>query len=162
MERTLTLIDAIRIAQHAHSGQRREGGESYFEHPVRVMLRVERMPGIHEPIWPIVPAAYKIVALLHDVPEDTDIGFETLRNEGATDIELAALVALTRDPQENYLTEYIPRVADNRVAILVKIADLHDNLAHMHDLKPERAARLEPKYLKALEFLVPLARGRCA
>lgn len=57
---------AISIALEAHKGQTDKGGQAYILHPLAVMNRVK---SIEE----------KIVAVLHDVVEDSNITFEMLR-----------------------------------------------------------------------------------
>ena len=56
---------AILIAVKAHMGQVDKAGKSYILHPLRVMQNVESIDA-------------KIVAVLHDVLEDTDITLEIL------------------------------------------------------------------------------------
>jgi guanosine-3',5'-bis(diphosphate) 3'-pyrophosphohydrolase len=58
-----TLERAIEIAAAAHAGQTDKGGEPYILHPLRVMFR---MHSVEE----------KIVAVLHDVVEDSNWSFE--------------------------------------------------------------------------------------
>ncbi|MDI3292501.1 hypothetical protein [Janthinobacterium tructae] len=57
--RRATLERAIEIAAATHAGQTDKGGAPYILHPLRVMLRV-------------APGAQQIVAVLHDVVEDSD------------------------------------------------------------------------------------------
>ena len=55
----MNLERAIKIAVEAHAGVKDRGGKAYILHPLSVMMRVET-------------DAEKIVAVLHDVIEDTD------------------------------------------------------------------------------------------
>ena len=55
-----TLKDAIELATKHHKGQFDKGGQPYIGHPLRIM---EKMTLEDE----------KIVAILHDIVEDTDI-----------------------------------------------------------------------------------------
>ena len=59
---------AVQIATRAHAGQHDKAGEDYILHPLRVAERCES------------PKA-KIVALLHDTIEDTDVTEEYLRQQ---------------------------------------------------------------------------------
>lgn len=90
----------------------------------------------------------RLVALLHDVLEDTDIELYDLAAAGVPNDVLAAVEALTRLPGEAYVS-YIERVADDFMAKLVKIADLQANLARM-DAEHES---LRPRYEAALHYL---------
>lgn len=108
------LKRAIEIATTAHRGQVDKAGEPYLKHPLRVMERVNTV-------------CEKICAVLHDVLEDSEITLSDLRDAGFTETILTALDALTRRCLENY-ESYIARVAQNRLATIVKLADLYDNL----------------------------------
>ena len=72
------LNKALNIAYKAHIGQLDKGGSPYILHPVRVALHCQTEDE-------------KIVALLHDVVEDTSITFEDLKTEGLDDRLLEAL-----------------------------------------------------------------------
>ena len=63
-----TLGRAIEIAQEAHRGQVDKAGEEYIGHPLRVM---EAGRTLEE----------KIVGVLHDVVEDSDVSVERLFRE---------------------------------------------------------------------------------
>lgn len=108
------LGKAIHIAARSHEVQTDKGGQPYILHPLRVMNSVE---GENE----------KICAVLHDVVEDTDITLEDLKKEGFSDEVIEALAALTKGKGENY-DEFISRVLLNRIASIVKLADLADNM----------------------------------
>jgi (p)ppGpp synthase/HD superfamily hydrolase len=69
----------------------------------------------------------QMVALLHDVLEDTPVTHQGLLNLFAEDV-VEAVVVLTRTEGEPYV-DYIRRVARHEVASLVKVADLRDNLS---------------------------------
>ena len=69
----MNLEKAIKIAVTAHFGAKDRGGKPYILHPLNVMMRVEKEDE-------------KIVAILHDVVEDTDWTFDALRKEGFSEI----------------------------------------------------------------------------
>lgn len=126
----MNLADAIECATFAHDGQLDKGGAPYIEHPLAVMdLLADE------------PEDVRVVAVLHDVLEDTDVV-----PEGLTDAQAAALDAISRrpHPEETY-REYVERVAANDIARKVKVADVR------HNLSPSRAAALEEGERKGLE-----------
>lgn len=131
---------AIEIAATAHRGQTDKAGQPYILHPLRVMLGCEGQ-------------ATQIVAVLHDVIEDTDWTPDALRAEGASDAILAALDTVTRRDDETY-SEFIERAAKNEIGRAVKIADLHDNLDLSRIAQPTQAdfARMD-RYRAALQHL---------
>jgi (p)ppGpp synthase/HD superfamily hydrolase len=109
-----TLERAIVIAATAHAGAKDKGGHPYILHPLRVMLAVESREE-------------KIVAVLHDVVEDTDWTLGRLRQEEFSDTVLQALDALTRRENEDYFA-FVRRARINPIARTVKLADLADNM----------------------------------
>ncbi len=136
----MDLERAIEIAATAHRGQADKASQPYILHPLRVMLACEG-------------EATRIVAILHDVIEDSDWTPEALRAEGASDAILAALDTVTRRDDETY-EEFIERAARNEIGRAVKIADLHDNLDLSRIAQPTRSdfARMD-RYRAALQRL---------
>ncbi len=111
-----TLDDAIALAVKSHAGVRDRGGQPYILHPLRLMLRMET-------------EEERMVAVLHDVVEDTDLTLEGLRALGYGERVVAALDCLTRrkHTQETY-EQFIERIRVNPLATRVKLADLEDNM----------------------------------
>jgi (p)ppGpp synthase/HD superfamily hydrolase len=109
-----TLERAIGIAAQAHAGQVDKAGAPYILHPLRVMLTLGTLEE-------------RIVAVLHDVVEDTDWTFDRLRIEGFAESVLEALDAVTRREGESY-EDFVRRAAKNPIGRTVKRADLLDNL----------------------------------
>jgi hypothetical protein len=67
------------------------------------------------------------VAVLHDVVEDTWMNLDLLRAYGFPDTIIDAVDAITQRPGEETYEEYIRRCGRNKLAALVKLADLDDN-----------------------------------
>jgi hypothetical protein len=108
-----TLETAIRIAVVAHTGQTDKEGAPYITHPLRLMAAVDGEEA-------------KIVAVLHDVVEDTAVTIEDLRREGFSDEVLTAVVCVTHRRDEPY-ADYVVRCKTHPLARQVKLADLVDN-----------------------------------
>jgi (p)ppGpp synthase/HD superfamily hydrolase len=134
------LEKAISIALSAHKGEIDKGGSPYILHPLRVMLNMDT---IEE----------KIVAILHDVVEDSAISIQNLKDEGYPEIILKAIELLTKDVNQSY-EEYILDIRKNRLATKVKLADLKDNMNinRLMDPNDEDKARLK-KYKAAYKVL---------
>lgn len=111
------LTKAIRLAARQHDGQLDKAGEPYILHPLRVMLTQTE------------PAA-RITAALHDVVEDTEVTLEDLSQDFSDEI-VAAVDALSRREDETY-DDYLDRAFQDRIARLVKRADLNDNLSRAY------------------------------
>lgn len=111
----MKLIEkALKIACAAHLGQTDKSGEAYILHPLRVMGKMDSMQE-------------KLVALLHDVIEDSTHTSESLSKEGIPQVIIDAIEALTKIKGETY-KEFIERVKQNDLAKSVKIADIEDNI----------------------------------
>jgi (p)ppGpp synthase/HD superfamily hydrolase len=109
------LSRAIALAAIAHAEQVDKSGKAYILHPLRVMHRCQ----------PHGDTA-QIVAVLHDVVEDTWVTLEHLRALGFSEDAIAGVDAISHREGEEYF-DYIERCIANRTAALVKLADLEDN-----------------------------------
>ena len=140
----MNLERAIEIAQEAHKGVKDKGGHDYIHHPIRVM---HAMSNDQE----------KIVAILHDVVEDSDWTFDRLKEEGFEDSVIESLRCVTKYSEEEDYQEFIKRAATNKIATKVKIADIEDNLdlSRLGTLTEKDLIRIE-KYKKALQYLKAL------
>ena len=69
-----------------------------------------------------------IVALLHDILEDTDCTEEELQEIGCDEEIIDAIKSVTRKPEEKYYFDFIKRVSQNKIGTLVKIHDLEHNM----------------------------------
>ena len=93
-----------------------------------------------------------IVALLHDVVEDTETTFEQLENIFSSEI-IDSLKLLTKDNTVDYY-EYIMKIKKNPIAKSVKIEDLKHNLDLTRlDVITEDDIKRENRYKKALLIL---------
>ena len=97
----------------------------------------------------------RIVAVLHDVVEDTHWKFETLRAEGYSEDIIGALDSVTRRPGESY-DDYVDRAGANSIGRQVKLADLRDNATLSRIANPtEKDRKRVEKYLRAIARLSP-------
>lgn len=119
---------ALELAVEKHKNQTDKAGNSYILHPLHVMENVNSKEG-------------KIVAILHDIIEDTDVTEDYLLKIGLSKRIVDAVVALTRSEDIDY-QEYIKNLSSNPLAKEVKLADLEHNM----DLK--RLPTLEEKDLE--------------
>jgi len=108
------LEKAIQIAVQAHQGQKDKAGAPYILHPLRVMLRLDSETEM-------------IVAVLHDLVEDSNWTLADLRQKGFSEVILEAIDCLTHKPEDSY-DEFIAKVKTNPLAEKVKLADLEDNM----------------------------------
>lgn len=136
---TKNIKKAINIAYNAHMGQNDKFGIPYIFHPVHLAELMETEDEC-------------IVAILHDVVEDTDITFEQLEKEFSHRV-IEALKLLTHDKKEPY-EEYIINLKDDYIAKKVKLADLKHNsdITRLNHLTPKDIIR-NKKYEKAIKIL---------
>ena len=137
------LEKAIVLATTAHQGQTDKGGHPYILHPLRIMMRMKSEDEM-------------IVAVLHDVIEDTTITYEDLEKEGFASSIIESITALTRKPSEDYM-DFINRCKQNEIARKVKMQDISDNmnLSRMGDMDlTDKDYSRQKKYAKALRILL--------
>lgn len=135
-----TLEKAIAIALKAHMGKTDKGGNPYILHPLRVMLSMDTLEE-------------RVIGVMHDVLEDSDISTEQLKGNGFSDEIITALKLLKKLKAESY-DEYIDKIKNNSLAKKVKKADLIDNMntKRLLVLTDEDSIRVK-KYKKAYKRL---------
>ena len=111
------LLDAIAFATQKHAGQKRIGGADYITHPLAV-CEIVKQQGYGED--------YQIVALFHDLLEDTNATEQEILQLGSADI-LQAVKLLTK--AKGYkMDQYVANIKSNPLALVVKAADRLHNL----------------------------------
>lgn len=131
---------ALQIAIRAHKGQKDKSGHDYIMHPIRVAERCTS------------PKA-KIVALLHDTIEDTDVTTDYLREQGFPEEIIEGVLSVTKREGETY-EDFVRRAAQNPIGKEVKKADLEDNMdvRRLKEITDKDVERMR-KYLRAWRYL---------
>lgn len=131
---------ALKLCYDAHKDQLDKSGMPYVFHPFHLAEQMET-------------EETTIVALLHDVAEDTHYTLEDLSQMGFGDAVIRALTLLTHDESVPYM-DYIRAIKNDPVAKAVKLADLQHNsdLSRLDDPTEKDLARRE-KYLQAMKLL---------
>lgn len=134
---------AFEIATRAHYGQKDKAGKDYIEHPKRVAAKCDN-------------PQERIVALLHDTIEDSDVTPEFLAETGFTEEIIEAILSVTKRVGESY-DEFVRRAAQNPIGRQVKLHDLEDNLdiLRLEVLSEKDLERLN-KYMLAYRYLSAL------
>jgi len=120
------LARAIEIAVLAHKGQFDKGGRPYILHPLWVMNNVRHLGD-----------DYMMVAILHDVVEDSPVTIEDLIKEGFPKRVTDAIDLVTMNGMVYH--DRIKVIATNEIARAIKLKDLE------HNLKPTRLKGLRKK-----------------
>lgn len=138
---TANTKKALKLCFEAHKNQRDKSDIPYVFHPFHLAEHME-------------DESTTIVALLHDVVEDSDSTFDDLRKEGFSEEVMDALQLLTHDPQIPYM-EYIQKIKSNPIASKVKLADLkHNSDLSRLDVITHKDLQRVKKYQEAIELLI--------
>lgn len=137
------LEKAILHAAMAHEGQVDKGGLPYILHPLAVMLSL-----------PATDVDARIVAVLHDVVEDTSVTLENLAQWLPSYLVQAVDAMSKRQGESN--RAYWARCKANPIAARVKVADMAHNSspARLACLPYAEQQYLSEKYKEALAFFV--------
>lgn len=131
---------ALKLCFEAHKEQIDKSGMPYVFHPFHL---AEQM----------TDEAKTVVALLHDVVEDTELTFEDLEKQGFGEEIISALKLLTHNDDTPYM-DYVAKIKTNKIATAVKLADLrHNSDLTRLDVVDEKALKRKEKYEKAIKIL---------
>ena len=131
---------ALALCFQAHKDQLDKGGMPYVFHPFHL---AEQM----------TDEDTTVLALLHDVVEDTPYTLDDLARMGFSPRVLEALALMTHDPAIPYM-DYVAKIKANPLARAVKLADLRHNsdLSRLDSPNPRVLMRAE-KYRQAIALL---------
>lgn len=131
---------ALKLCFDAHKNQTDKSGMPYVFHPFHLAEQMK-------------DEDTTIVALLHDVVEDTDYTIADLKRMGFPTNVLEALELLTHNDGTPYM-EYVAKIKDNPIAKVVKLADLeHNSDLSRLDAVNEKALKQKEKYGQAIRLL---------
>ena len=131
---------ALKICFDAHKDQTDKAGVPYVFHPFHLAEQME-------------DEETTIVALLHDVVEDTEYTLGDLRSMDFGDNVMEALALMTHDEAVPYM-DYVAKIKSNPIARAVKLADLRHNsdLSRLDSVDDKSMERVK-KYSQALRLL---------
>jgi GTP pyrophosphokinase len=151
------LEKAFDFAEQYHSEQKRQSGEPFINHPLRVALTISQMKlGINA----------VIAGVLHDIVEDCNVPISKIRSEfneevaflvsGLTKVNKIKYKGKEEDgiiEKENFRNMILAMAKDLRI-IIIKLADRLDNMKTLWSLDPQTQTK---KAVETLEILAPLA-----
>lgn len=134
------LEQAIKLASIKHYGQKDKANKPYIFHLLHVMNNLDDLNA-------------KIVGVLHDSLEDTDMTRNDLVNYGFSEEIIIAVEILTKSKNQKYM-DYIENIKSNNVAKKVKLIDLKHNmdLTRLSEISDKDLKRTI-KYLEAYKRL---------
>ena len=137
---TDTTKKAMKLCFQAHKEQTDKSGIPYVFHPIHLAEQMK-------------DEDTTVVALLHDVVEDTDYTMEDLKAMGFHQRVLEAIQLMTHAEGEPYM-DYVARIKTNPIAKAVKLADLaHNSAITRRDVVDEKAKARVAKYAQAIRLL---------
>ena len=136
------------IAERVHGNQVDKKDYPYVAHILDVASRVAHLG-----------ESYEVVGLLHDAIEDADPAEFQAQiigeiNDTFDDEISDAIKAMTKSDDEDYFTQYLPKLRQNKIALQVKIADASHNLSKAHlidDIGTQN--KMQSKYTRVLNEL---------
>jgi guanosine-3',5'-bis(diphosphate) 3'-pyrophosphohydrolase len=154
----------VQFAIQAHSHQKRASGEPYVIHPIAAATTCAQMQLDRDAV---------IAALLHDVPEDTEVTLEEIHKEFGEKVarlvdgvtKLSKIKWVPSDDQnsramqekqeqaENLRKMFLAMVDDVRV-VLIKLADRLHNMKTLQYKSPAKQVKIATE---TLEIFAPLA-----
>lgn len=133
---------ALKLCYEAHAGQVDKSGLPYVFHPFHLAEQMDDEEST-------------IVALLHDVAEDTEYTIEDIRSMGFSDAVIEALTLMTHEDDVPYM-DYVRALSHNPIATRVKLADLSHNmdLSRLDHEPTEKDLKRRQKYQQAEQILL--------
>lgn len=144
-------VELIRLAydfaDSAHRGQKRKTGEAYIQHPLKTAHYLARMK---------VDDATIIAALLHEVPDLTDVPLSEIeRNFGAEIATLVEGVSRLGNVKYRGIDRYVENlrkmfvsIAQDTRIILIKFSGRIHNLETLHVLPEQNRLRIATEVLE--------------
>ena len=148
MKKEISLGEVIAIASEGHKKQKDKAKKAYILHCMRIMTAISIKFADHPDVEKLM-----MVAICHDLVEDTDYTIEDLRKLGFPEDVLEGIDGITKRDGEFYL-DYLIRVALNFYSREVKKEDLSDNmdLKRLKGVREKDLKRIQ-KYSIAYAFL---------
>lgn len=137
------LDEAINLVADSFRGITDKSGLPYVLHCIRAMMTVESLDA-------------KMVAVMHDLIEDTPMTLEQLRAKGFSEQVINGVDLVTHRDDVSY-SDYIVAIKSNAIATEVKLADLKDNTLLSRTLYREKSSAKDcvriQRYLLSYQFL---------
>ncbi|MCA9129143.1 MAG: hypothetical protein KDB22_18775 [Planctomycetales bacterium] len=140
---TANIDDALALVSKYFRGVTDKDGVPYVMHCLRVMMGVSDTEA-------------QLVALMHDLVEDTPVTLNQLEALGFSQAVVQALDLVTHRKGISY-ADYVVALRDNSIARQVKLSDLRDNTALHRVLyrskQQERDLKRIQRYILSYQYL---------
>ncbi len=146
---------AYEVGAQAHEGQLRASGEPYITHPVETAYELAALQ---------MDAETLAAAILHDVPEDTDLTLADIEKRFGRDVsrlvdgvtklsKFGSARTMEEQQAENIRKMFLAMAEDVRV-VIIKLADRLHNMRTLQYLPGEKQVRIARQ---TMEIYAPLA-----
>ena len=137
---TASTKKALKLCFDAHKEQKDKSVLPYVFNPVHLAEQMK-------------DETTTVVALLHDVVEDTNYTLDDLAQMDFGKDVIDALALLTHEDGVPYM-DYVAKIKNDPIAKAVKLADLaHNSDLSRLDIVDEKALKRREKYQKAIDYL---------
>src|SRR5438093_5059281 len=146
---------AHEVAAAAHEGQLRASGEPYITHPLQVTYYLAELQ---------MDAETLAAALLHDVPEDTDMALVDIEKrfgrevtrlvDGVTKLSKFGSARTMEEQQAENIRKMFMAMAEDVRVVVIKLADRLHNMRTLEFLSPDKQVRIARQ---SMEIYAPLA-----
>ncbi len=153
-EEKALIESAYLLAKEAHEGQKRNSGEDFIIHPLKVAYNLAELS---------MDIPTILAGILHDIIEDTDVSYDQLAEifgeevadlvEGVTKLTKIQYKTKEERKAENLRKMVIAMSKDIRVIII----KLNDRLHNMRTLEYMSEAKKKEKATETLEIYAPIA-----
>ncbi len=141
LEKEIDLETVLKFATEKHKGQKRDNGDEYISHPIRVAKLVDEYKAKYSKNREVLVAA----ALLHDTLEDTYTSYREL-SEKFGDVVASIVLELSTAKygskligKARYLAEKMQMMTN--YALTIKLADRYDNICDLESTSNEKRIR---------------------
>jgi len=148
----MKIKEAYSFAEKAHEGQKRINKEPYFMHPKR-MFQLLRKKG--------ADSATLCAALLHDLVEDTPVTLDEINKRFGKEVGFLVdgMTKISGD-LEGTARKFEKYSKKDRRLLLIKLADLEENLSVLDFVKIIEKEKVKNKYLRFIDLLKRLSRTK--
>ena len=153
LDKDFKLEDVLEFATKKHKGQKRDDGQEYIVHPIRVANIVNEYKGKYSSNKKILLAA----ALLHDTLEDTYTSYKELAEKFGKYVASLVLELTTADYACNYKGKavYLSEKMEHMTsyALTIKLADRLDNISDLHGCSEAKKQKTIKDTIYILDYL---------
>ena len=153
LDKEIDLEEVLRFATEKHKGQKRDDGNDYITHPIRVAKLVDNFKAKNSANREVLLAA----AFLHDTLEDTDTSYKELATKFGEVVASLVLELTTAKyachtiGKSQYLAEKMQHMTS--YALTIKLADRLDNIMDLKGCRIEKQTKMINDTIYILNYL---------